>query len=58
LHVRRERILQAARANSLARGYFCASVGAVDEETIKHYIERQKWEDEDQASKITAPSEP
>jgi REP element-mobilizing transposase RayT len=22
-----------------ARGYFCAAVGAVDEETIKHYIE-------------------
>ena len=22
-----------------ARGYFCATVGAVDEETIKHYIE-------------------
>ena len=28
-----------------ARGYFCASVGAVDEETIKRYIENQRWED-------------
>ena len=26
-----------------ARGYFCASVGAVDEDTIKRYIENQKW---------------
>ena len=41
-----------------ARGYFCASVGAVDEETIKRYIESQKWDEEDQGFKITAPSEP
>lgn len=41
-----------------ARGYFCASVGAVDEDTIKKYIESQKWDDEDQGFKITAPSEP
>ena len=26
-----------------ARGYFCATVGAVDEATIKAYIENQKW---------------
>ena len=26
-----------------ARGYFCATVGAVDEATIKAYIESQKW---------------
>ena len=25
-----------------ARGYFCATVGAVDEETIKNYIESQQ----------------
>jgi putative transposase len=25
-----------------ARGYFCASVGRVDEETIRHYIETQE----------------
>lgn len=41
-----------------ARGYFCASVGAVDEDTIKKYIESQKWDDDDQGFKITAPSEP
>ena len=41
-----------------ARGYFCASVGAVDEETIKKYIESQKWDEEDQGFKITAPTEP
>lgn len=26
-----------------ARGYFCATVGAVDEAMIKAYIESQKW---------------
>jgi putative transposase len=41
-----------------ARGNFCASVGAVDEDTIKKYIENQKWDEEDQGFKITAPSEP
>jgi len=41
-----------------AWGYFCASVGAVDEETIRKYIENQKWDEEDQGFKITAPTEP
>jgi len=41
-----------------ARNYFCASVGAVDEETIKKYIENQKWDEDDQGFKITAPTEP
>ena len=41
-----------------ARGYFCASVGAVDEEAIKKYIENQKWDEDDQGFKITAPTEP
>ena len=41
-----------------ARGYFCASVGAVDEETIKRYIENQQWDDPGENFKITAPSEP
>ncbi len=41
-----------------ARGYFCASVGAVDEQTVKQYIENQKWDDDDQGFKITAPAEP
>jgi len=30
-----------------ARGYFCADVGAVDVETIKRYIESQKWDEDD-----------
>lgn len=41
-----------------ARGYFCATVGAVDEETIRAYIENQKWDQDDQGFKITAPTEP
>jgi len=41
-----------------ARGYFCASVGAVDEETIRKYIESQQWEDPGENFKITAPTEP
>lgn len=41
-----------------AHGYFCASVGAVDEDTIKRYIENQKWDDPGENFTITAPSEP
>ena len=41
-----------------ARGYFCATVGAVDEATIKEYIESQKWEDDQEGFKITAPTKP
>ena len=40
-----------------ARGYFCATVGAVDEETIKKYIENQQWDQDDQGFKITIPTE-
>jgi putative transposase len=40
-----------------ARGYFCASVGAANEETMRQYIDSQKWDEEDQGFKITAPSE-
>ena len=40
-----------------ARGYFCATVGAVDEETIKKYIENQQWDQDDQGFKITMPTE-
>ena len=29
-----------------ARGYFCGTVGAVDEEAIKHYVENQGNEEE------------
>jgi hypothetical protein len=41
-----------------ARGYLCATVGAVDEQTIKAYIENQKWDEDEQGFKITAPTEP
>jgi putative transposase len=41
-----------------ARGYFCATVGAVDETTIKRYIESQRWDEDDEGFKITAPTEP
>jgi REP-associated tyrosine transposase len=41
-----------------ARGYCCATVGAVDEKTIREYIENQKWDDDGEAFKITSPTEP
>ena len=41
-----------------ARGYFSASVGAVNEDTIKAYIENQKWDEDDQGFQITGPAEP
>jgi putative transposase len=41
-----------------ARGYFCATVGAVDEETIKKYIESQHWNEDAEGFKITAPTKP
>ncbi len=36
---------------------FLATVGAVDEATIKAYIRSQKWDEYDQGYKITAPTE-
>ena len=41
-----------------AQGHFCATVGAVDEATIKAYIENQKWDEDDDSFKITAPAKP
>jgi putative transposase len=41
-----------------ARGYFCATVGAVDEATIEAYIKSQKWDEDDHGFRITAPTEP
>jgi putative transposase len=46
-----------------ARGYFCATGGAVDEGTIKAYtikayIANQTWDEDDQGFKITAPTDP
>ena len=41
-----------------ARGYFCATVGAVDEKTVMAYIESQKWAPDEGGFKVTAPTEP
>jgi len=41
-----------------ARGYVCATVGSVDEATVKAYIENQKWDEDDQGFKITEPTKP
>src|SRR5438445_13430637 len=41
-----------------ARGYFCASVGTVDEKTILEYIENQQWDEDQEGFKITVPREP
>jgi putative transposase len=38
------------------RKYFCATVGAVDEETVKHHIENQKCDEEADGFKITSPA--
>jgi putative transposase len=37
-----------------ARGYFCATLGALDEETIREYIENQKWNENDQPLPLVA----
>ena len=41
-----------------AREYCCASVGAVDDATIRDYIENQQWDEDVDGFKITAPREP
>ncbi len=41
-----------------ARGYFYATVGAADEQTVREYIESQKWDQEVEGFKITAPESP
>ena len=41
-----------------ARGNSCATVGAVDEKTIRASIESQKWDTDDQGFRIVAPGEP
>jgi putative transposase len=46
------------RLHPWARRYFCASVGAGDEETITKYIESQHWDDDAEGFKITAPTKP
>ncbi len=40
-----------------ARGYFRATVGAADEQTINQSpCRNQKWDEDDQGFKITAPT--
>ena len=34
------------------------TVGAVDEKTVMEYIESQKWDQDDEGFKVTAPTEP
>ena len=41
-----------------ARGHFCATVGAVNEQTVREYIESQKWDEDVEGFKITAPESP
>ena len=43
----REIIRQCCMSRGVTRGYFCATVGAVNEETIKQYIEGQQVEQDD-----------
>ena len=40
------------------RGYFCATVGAVDEQTVREYIEGQKWDEEVEGFRVVAPESP
>jgi putative transposase len=35
-----------------ARGYFCATVGSVDEETIKNYVENQEMTGQDEIFRV------
>jgi hypothetical protein len=37
---------------------FLCDGGKVDEKTVQEYIETQKWKEDDQGFKITAPTEP
>ena len=41
-----------------ARGSFWATVGAVNERTVREYLEGQKWGDDMERFKITAPESP
>jgi putative transposase len=51
--------LQSGTVDSTLGGrYFCATVGVVDEQTIKQYIESRQWDEDDQAFKIVAPTQP
>ena len=42
----------------MGAGVLCATLGAVDEQAVMAYIESQKWDQDDEGFKITAPTEP
>ena len=42
----------------MGAGVLLRDGGGVDEEMIQAYIENQKWDEDDQGFKITAPTEP
>jgi putative transposase len=46
------------RAAHAGTGYFCATVGAVGEATIKAYIESQRWDGDDELFRIAPPTKP
>ena len=41
-----------------ARGSFCATVGAVNEDTVREYIESQKWDEVVEGFRVIAPESP
>lgn len=41
-----------------ARGYFCGTVGEVNERTVREHIESQKWDEHMEGFKVTAPASP
>ncbi len=41
-----------------ARGYFCATVGAVNEETVRESIESQTWDGDVEGFQVVAPESP
>ena len=41
-----------------ARGYFCATVGAVNEDTVRESIESQTWDGDVEGFQVVAPESP
>ncbi|MDE0124782.1 MAG: IS200/IS605 family transposase [Bryobacterales bacterium] len=41
-----------------ARGYICATMGAVNERTVREYIESQKWDEGVEGFQVIAPESP
>ena len=42
----------------MGRGYFCATVGGVDERAVREYIEGQKWDEEVEGFRVVVPESP